>query len=395
MSNLWTIPPDWTNGVTENLEWLTNIMQSQAGAEQRQARRLSPRRTVEYDFLCEGRYRTLFDLMTVNGGSAEWLLPLWWDGAGMTAAFNAGSPAIAIPTTNTEFANATQVLIYKNAFVWELMTIAAMSATTLSFLEVTSRSWPKGSRVYPVRPATLTDQPSISKLTSKVAQGTIRFRTTENNPLTAAIGSTWSFNSHPVLLDNPNERDGVTLSYERLISDFDGQSGPIVRTDTANIGFMHQNHPTMMVGKAEHMAFRQRLYALQGMLNVVYLSTFGDDLELAAPTRGGTLTVKACGYSLYGTTTGRKDIVIELRNGQKFFATISHGNAVNDDLETLTINVADFGVQLVPALVLRISFIYLARLDSDGIDIVHQTDNDGVAESVLSFRSTPEIRNVV
>ena len=44
----WSFMPDWSEDVTENLEWLTRVHQSVTAAEQRIARRLSPRRTFEF-----------------------------------------------------------------------------------------------------------------------------------------------------------------------------------------------------------------------------------------------------------------------------------------------------------------------------------------------------------
>lgn len=396
MPSPWTIAPNWTNGVTETLSWLTNLMQSQSGAEQRQGLRLSPRRTIEYDFLCDGAQRTLFDLMMTSGGGSDWLLPLWFDGGTTTARFNAGSPGITIDTTDTEFANATQVLIYGDAFTYEVMTISAMSATTLSFVEVTSKDWPQGTRVYPLRPARFTDQPSMSKQTASVASGTVRFQMTGNNDFTPDFGAVASYLGIPVVTDDPNVRDGIDLGWERLIVDNDADTGIVVRTDTAGIGFILQKHPMLLVGKAEHAAFRRRLYAHSGMLNVVWLPTFNSDLTLVSETRGATMLVQMCGYSLFGNNTiGRKDIMIEMYNGTRYFATISHGEVVDSATERLYISVADFGLNIVPALVKRISFIYKARLASDTTEIIHQTDTYGASESTLAFRSTPEIRNVV
>ena len=54
---LWQVEPDWTNGITETLEWKTDILQSYSGAEQRIARRLSPRRTFEFTILINGNER--------------------------------------------------------------------------------------------------------------------------------------------------------------------------------------------------------------------------------------------------------------------------------------------------------------------------------------------------
>ena len=55
---LWTIRPNWRNGVLERLEWLTNVISGETGVEQRRSVRPSPR------------------LLTRTGGGCwPWLLP--------------------------------------------------------------------------------------------------------------------------------------------------------------------------------------------------------------------------------------------------------------------------------------------------------------------------------
>jgi hypothetical protein len=43
-------PPNWKNGITETLEWLSDVLRNSYGAEQVRALRLSPRRTFEVTF---------------------------------------------------------------------------------------------------------------------------------------------------------------------------------------------------------------------------------------------------------------------------------------------------------------------------------------------------------
>ncbi len=58
----WPFAPDWSDGVQESLEWLTELLTSTSGVEQRRSLRLSPRRSFEAEFYAEGRERVLLDL---------------------------------------------------------------------------------------------------------------------------------------------------------------------------------------------------------------------------------------------------------------------------------------------------------------------------------------------
>jgi hypothetical protein len=93
--------------------------------------------------------------------------------------------------------------------------------------------------------------------------------------------------------------------------------------------------------------------------------------------------------------TGRTAIVIECYDGTRFFSNITGANVLNATTERLNLSVASFGRTLTADTVKRISFMALARQAADNTDILHHTDSDGASEITLTFRSTPEIRNVV
>lgn len=396
MANAWTIMPDWTNGVTESLIWLTDVLTSQSGAEQRRQLRVTPRRQIEMDFICTTTERTLFDLAMMSAGASQWLVPLFFDGGYTTAPYNAGAPAIGIDTTFTEFLAGTQVLIYGDAFNYEVHTIQSLSDSTITFAEVTSKNWPKGTRVYPLRLGMLTDQPTPQKLTSRVSQGTIRFQMTGNNGFAPAWEYPDTYSGYPVLVDGGNEASAIDIGWERQILDLDGDTGVVWRTDTAGFANFKQSMSRLFVGKQEHAKMRSLLYSLRGQLIPVWIPTFADDLFLAAPTAGNTMDVQMCGYSTFGRlTTGRTEIMIECYDGTRFFSSITGSNVLNATTERLNLSVNTFGRTLTPDTVKRISFMSIGRQASDSIDILHHTDNTGASEVVLTFRSTPEIRHVV
>jgi hypothetical protein len=348
------------------------------------------------NFICERNERTLFDLAMQTGGSADWLVPLFFDGSVTTGSYTAGAPAIGIDTRYTEFLAGTQVLIYGDAFNYEVHTIQSMSDSTLTFLEVTSKNWPEGTRVYPLRVGRLTDQPSPSKLSSRVSQGTLRFQMTGNNGFAASFGTVDTYSGNPVLLDAGNEASAIDIGWERQILDLDGETGVVWRTDTAGFPSFKQSMSRLVVGKQERAAVRSLLYAMCGQRIPVWIPTFAEDLFMAGSTLGRTLDVEMCGYSTYGVNViGRKDIQIELYDGTRYYTAITGSNILNATTERLNIAVQAFGRTLTPDLVKRISFMNLARQATDSIDILHHTDSNGAAEVKLTFRSTPEIRNVV
>src|SRR3546814_9546243 len=76
---VWSIRPNWREGVLERLEWLTDVLSSTIGVEQRRALRVSPRRYIEITVNPTGNERSFLDLVLHKMGSDKWLFPLWWD----------------------------------------------------------------------------------------------------------------------------------------------------------------------------------------------------------------------------------------------------------------------------------------------------------------------------
>ncbi|SFB65560.1 hypothetical protein SAMN04244574_04842, partial [Azotobacter beijerinckii] len=159
-------------------------------------------------------------------------------------------------------------------------------------------------------------------------------------------------------------------------------------TDVAGRAFPVQGHRWLGMGRAERGALRSLLYALRGRQVPVWLPTHAADLEPVATVTAvaTTLDVANVGYTRFGQSRpGRRDIRIELWDGTAFHRRITGSSELSADVERLAID-SPLGVQVEPAEVLRISWLTLCRLDSDSLEIHHETDSEGVANCALVFR---------
>src|SRR5690606_21414246 len=104
-----------------------------------------------------------------------------------------------------------------------------------------ARDWPGTVRLYPVRTARLTAQPSLTRLTDTMVRGDIEFRL-ETPTSWAPSHSLPDYRGWPVLEQRPEESRDLTLAYERLLRELDnGIRVPEVQ-DTAGLGFPVQGH---------------------------------------------------------------------------------------------------------------------------------------------------------
>lgn len=381
---VWTIKPNWDEGVTERLSWLTDVLASTYGTEQRRALRLSPRREFEMKFNPVDQVRSYFDLWLHRMGSFEFMVPLFHDSGRMTAAAAIGAVTIFLDTTYREFeADGFAILIGDDPFTFDKVSISAVAADRLTVTGVT-QAWPAGTRVHPLRRSRLSDESQAAAITNRVGEATLQFQLNQANDIDDEGVWDTIYAGYPVIENAPNRRENIDLTFNRNTLLLDNDLGLRVLNDDAGRAFTLQVDNRMMTGRAEHWAFRQMLYRLRGQQGGIWLPTFNRDIELsrAALTTDNFINIKKIGYAYTGgRIDGRDHIMLP---GGHCSAISSLGGAPTAAEEHLALS-APLGTAW-PAGTFA-SFMDVCRLASDDIEIKHHTDTDGVAESNLSFRS--------
>ncbi|SFB48381.1 hypothetical protein [Azotobacter beijerinckii] len=384
----WSFAPDWADGVLERLTWATDILQSESGVEQRRAIRLAPRREFEAPMLVEGRERQLLDLALFGWGSRVWAVPVWPDIQLLEQPVALGATRIDCATAGLDFAVGRLALLRgESAFVSEAVEVAAIDAGGIDLARPTQQAWPAGARLYPARSAQLLEQPSLTRLTDTAQSAQVRFRLVEPCDWPESLPATL-YRGRPVFEQRPDESQDLTASFARLLAELDNGAAIPRVTDVAGRAFPVQGHRWLGMGRSERSALRSLLYALRGRQVPVWLPTHAADLEPVATVTAvaTTLDVANVGYTRFGQSRpGRCDIRLELWDGTAFHRRITGSSELSADVERLSID-SPLGVQIEPAEVLRISWLTLCRLDSDSLEIHHETDSEGVANCALVFR---------
>jgi hypothetical protein len=346
---VWTTPPDWSGGVLERLEWLTDVLTSSSGAEQRSRRRQTPRRSLEMGVVLQGPERTLYGLQIKAAGASDWYIPLWHDiirtpvsivaGLGNESPVSGVRPlSIAVPTFGHDYAVGGLVILYSDVFDYEIAVIYQVQTSKLVLTVPTNLNWPAGTRLMPLMRGRLTAEPAGTRVTDQVLTARVSFTSTRPNQAVASLGTPPTYQGFPVLLSPPDESTPLAQTFQRMTSRLDNQTGLTLLTDTAGFGFTAQQHRWFLKGLAEHAALRSLLYALHGRQTPLWVPTFGADLELVAPVSvdTATLIVKRCGYSDF-PTQGRSDIAIQFFDGTALLVTIVD-SAVEGETEVLILD---------------------------------------------------------
>lgn len=394
---LWPFAPNWTSPVTENLAWLTDIMASPTGSEQRRSQRYYPRRTFEFEIATAGRERSFLDNFLISYGAKRFYLPLFSDVNLLDADVAKGATSLPCSTASLSKIHAGSVicLMGDDAFNSEMLEVSSVTDDAISLLTPTLFAWSADTAIYPAGVSRLTDQSELSKRNDALVTATMKFQIVQPNIYDPGDDSGLDdvYRSFPVLNDQPDEKEDLTLSMQRMLVEMDNATSIPVWQDTAARAFTVQQYAWVLEGRSELSRFEALLQSLRGQAKPLWVPTFMEDLQLVDDLDSGAtaITTFNSGFIQCGGPRGdRMDIMIETLNA-RYYRRITNTAYDADRNEILGLD-APLPAAIKADNVVRISFMTLMRLNQDAIDIVHQTDDAGFATAQATFRSAPDTR---
>lgn len=287
---VWPFEPNWSGNYTEAMEWLTDILTSPKGAEQRRSLRLYPRKNIEFSSVAAGNDRQVLRQFLEAHSGRTFYLPQWHESYRSIEDVVAGSNFIPCPGANNGGIRIGDVIFIGGvkARQYELAEVQGLSPTGITLVAAIERDWPAFSKVHPVRKARLDDQPTLRKVTDNATSFTTTFRIMEQND--------------DVALENP-VRDGGPMLMDGLITNsyheetgrggyFHSASG----TSEGQLIFIYgalRAYEALQVGTVEErVAGDYYLKLAQEMLDAMGDgSTTGPMLRQPVPTDPNTITL--------------------------------------------------------------------------------------------------------
>lgn len=382
----WIFAPNWVQPVIERLEWLTDVMESHAGFEQRVRLRAGARRSFEYSALVgSDTERVKMENLLLSWQARVFGLPLWTDVAIAESPIPAGATSIAVTTTNRDFTvgGLVGLVLGMESEFAEITAVLPASLTIKSPLDTT---WPIGTKILPVQPARVQNELGLTYLSDAIGQATVRFQL-EDEWLLPAATETLDYRGFPVLLTATNWNEDVDSDYARKLNELDFLTGRRVIDDLSGIGTVRRTHRWLITGRAAIAAFRSWLAARAGRLTAFWMPSFQADMKVVSPISAfdSAITVENRAYAAnVPAAIGRRDILIATTSGSRYYRRITGATALTPSTESIAID-SVVGAALLPDQIRHVSFMKLVRLDSDAIEIAHHTDD--MAEVSISVRS--------
>lgn len=365
-------PIAWTFAVggsyTEELAWLTDVLQAPTGGTQHRRLRQSPRTTVSFQALESGANRRWMDVLLRGNSSGRWWVPVAVDSRQLTAGAFADDTVITAEFAGSRFTVGGHVLLIGNSpHYFEVRQISSVGATTLTLTQGLASDWPTGAQAIPLRAGRLSSIPQVGRFTSDDSGlVTLQFRLEE--PLDVAAASPGStYRGYPVFdAPAPAWMSDPAWTPERLLDMQDDDISVPVVTDTAGIALGKTTMYYALVGPDEVSAFRAALFAMAGRWAPVWVPSWVHDLRVVAPVNAGQAYIDVQGplLSTQSLVANHRDIRIALRDGSVLYRRITAVTAQGAEVDRLTLDSAlPAGFQV--AAVQMVCFITLSVQDAD------------------------------
>jgi hypothetical protein len=375
IANTWRWLPNWQEGITERLEWRTDVQQSYDGTEQRYTLRAIPRRIWSWQMTLTDRDRELFEVEFYRAATSEWLVPLWWDVQSASLSAGATSYTRPINPDDRELPNGGYLVIAdragaigKGPVVRTTGTVGGVASVSYSWTGGLARSFP-GGRVYAGRLAQVRID-SAQNVTSGVTIYSFTAEATGDFALSGFVTSEWD--------RRPNRIEPLDTRWEILQDrvDFGGAWRNDVRRARPLRG---AEHAYLLRSRLDAYTLRQQLTWLAGQCRVTIMPTFGADLTPTANVTSSGLTVAVVGW----TTASPNRVAIVTDDGVTY-RTVT-GSFISGAFETLTLSPPI--TSTIPLLTIRqVSWAGPSRLAADAVEIIWRTPE--VADVSLSWLET-------
>lgn len=222
--------PNWRNGVTENREYLTNIMVSHDQTEQRAALRSKPRCSMMYALLMHGADAARFNWLTTAGQAQVLRMPYWPHPSHLRAPAANGDAMVRLKESLPVWVvpGASLALLYGGK-TSQLVKVAAVNGldVTLAAEGLVPGNWPAGALVYPTWEVRMPDAVQIKRHTPTVIEASITLTRQVSNTAepVPALGPDMMYDGVEVLTRDINWRDGADADLTWLTSLMDGSRG--------------------------------------------------------------------------------------------------------------------------------------------------------------------------
>ncbi len=373
---------DWSIKPTLSLTYLTEVIESFDGAEQRVATRDKPRMSLSYQIPLVDDDRYTFESDFINHTSMMFV-PIWPLQVDIAGSHAQTSRSITLASSNAYIQICPFLLIFEDK-VFEIVEVTGVSGDVVSVAGDLKHGYTPAARVIPLvvgRHSDSTDSfsviDSIDLFAMKVDADEALFKKPApaldfDTFHTSEIVETWGDYTETELVGErfvlpfrPDRSADVSLALQRLRETFDPQIGArsiyertqgAVRTYSFDFKFFSEQERQRFEDFAEVHCGAQKEFYFEGP---------GKALDIVEHT-GNLITIKNARLTR-NSTSKAPGLSFKLYNGSRIYRAIKSITKINDQLEQLELN------DTIPTDIDAIYPLYLGRFEGDNFNYTFET----------------------
>lgn len=369
---VWPFGPNWNAEVTEILEWLTNILRSFDGSEQRRSIRTKARRTFSYTFQTARHESARAENLLWGWQNRIYALPVWTDKSKLDDDQVQGDTVISLPTETYCFTAGGLAAFFADASNIEVAEIDTVNPGNLVLKHPLENNWPEGTTVMPVVLGHLPTSVPLVRRSSQALVGVLTFTCdpVSVDPFTPDAVPQVTYDGLEVLQRQPNWGESLSNDFQYQFDTVDQTTGAIGWDQTEEFPRIQRTYPWLLNGRQQILGFRQLLGRLRGQAKTLYVPTWHDDFVVTRPIGAADVGISVLDNEfrqMVGVDPMRDRVMIRLKDGTNFYRRIV-GISTDGAYTILTID-APLNREVPLGQVKTVHLLMRSRLAADSITL--------------------------
>lgn len=365
---------DWSTQPEMSIQYLTEVIESFDGTEQRIALRDTPRTSLSYMYSMTDELQYQFD-NKISTSSGSMLVPLWPLQCRLSRGISAGDTRISLADLSAHLASSGAVLVSEYDR-HEILSVESVDGRALTVSSLAKNDFSESAIVVPMRIAYPSDESNSTSLLRGFDQHTITFDLDETQiQKPAPVDDFERLNARPIFPFRPDRSKDVTTQYNRLRETLDPLIGARSIYDRARGTLKILGQTFTFFSEAERQRFEDFAELMNGAQGEFYIEGPGQAFELSEDIVVPTykFKIKSSGYSKFANSRSlATNIAIKLYNGTTIYRAILSTTSNPDSTETITTKESTNNLKISD--IETIVPLYLARFDSDEFRYIFDTN---------------------
>lgn len=374
---------DWSMQPELRHSYLTELIESWNGAEQRISLRDQPRLSATYQYGLTDADQYLFSNL-VGNFSGQYLVPIWPMQSELAAPVSRFDSKAIVADLSAWVVPGCRVML-SDADTWEICLVASVAGLEVAFSDLVKKNYRSGSRLVPVSQAWINDESSSIAHGMDVEVTGASFDFDEVELLRPEpVDDFTVFNERRVLSIRPDRSKDCTLQYKRLRETLDPSIGRRYIHDRVQGAIKYLQFSWRFFDQITRKRFDDFAELERGSQGEFYIESPLVAMQMAKDIEAPTLEItiaKANYKNFLKSNTFAPAIALKLYNGTVLYRNVVSAINVLDNTEVITLEESVENIKIED--VEYIAPLFLGRFESDEFAHTFDTPADSSITKII------------